>query len=114
MQDIITRIDSLIEYKAQPQSYLFKDDVVKILEYIIDDVPEDRIFLESIKFLMEKCWSFSNNEMNETFDNILATYGIIDKRGVERKMIVEKRGVNFVKKIVKLSNINEIMKILDK
>jgi hypothetical protein len=113
MEDILERIEKLLAvYKKE--GFLEKSDVIQILDHVISDCPEDKVLIETIKAQVDRYWSKSNIELKECMDDVFAFYGIINKKDISKKMIVEKKGSFYVKTPVDLSKNDKIKKILNK
>ncbi len=113
-EDIISKIDQALDkIQKEQSSFLLKENVLKVFDYLIEDVPDDKILLETQKYFFSKNWNSYNEDIREQFDRILSYYGIKENRSIDRKMIVQKQGNTFVKRVVRLSNYNNIKELLN-
>jgi hypothetical protein len=101
--DIINQIDKLLG-RTNIEGFLSKSDAKLIIEEIIREFPDDKVFLEIVLHNIEKNWSPSNINLIQNIDRILEYYGIIEG-GNHRKSIIEQRGKNIVRKFVTINNI---------
>jgi hypothetical protein len=113
--DILDKINELLSrHGTESGLTLYKEDAVAILDFLSENVKEDRVLLRALKRYVETAWNVKNDYLKESMEDILAFYGIIDKDGVQPKMVVEKRGACLIKTQVELKNIEDIKGILDK
>jgi hypothetical protein len=109
----MTIIEKIEDFISARDNSVTKVDVVKILDYIIEDVPEDKVYLESFRDNADSYWSSTNSKMVKNFKKILSSYGIItEETNVDRRSIMEKKGKNIVKKFIELKHKQEINEIL--
>jgi arginyl-tRNA synthetase len=109
----MTLIEKIEDFISARDNSVTKVDVVKILDYIIEDVPEDKVYLESFRDNADSYWSSTNSKMVKNFKKILSSYGIItEETNVDRRSIMEKKGKNIVKKFIELKHKQEINEIL--
>lgn len=109
--EILEKIEEFISAK---DNSITKVDVVKIIDYIIEDAPEDKVYLEAFRDSVESYWSSTNTKMVKNFKKILTTYGIVvsEDMNVDRRSVMEKKGKNIIKKFIKLKHADEIKEIL--
>jgi hypothetical protein len=112
--DIIDRIDQLLKENDIRKNfkYIPKENALKILEYIEQSTPEDKILIETIKQYIKRDWSIGNPTLLEQFYRVLMFYGILEGN-VQRKSILENRGKTIVKKFVIIENQKHIRKLLE-
>jgi len=114
-EDILDKINQLLnKHGTTSELKLYKEDAVTILELLERNVAEDRILLRALKRYTETSWSSSNQYINECMEDILAYYGIIEKKGIDPKMIIEKRGSCVIKKQIEIDSLDDIKGILEK
>ena len=114
-EDILDKINNLLtKHGSKSDLVLYKEDAVDILELLEDNVEEDKVLLGALKRYVESAWSSKNEYLKESMEDVLAYYGVIDKDGVEPKMVIEKRGSCIIKRQVEIENIDDIKGILDK
>jgi hypothetical protein len=114
--DILDKIDSFLEQCEQVGKYKFipRENALKIIESIIESVPEDEILLDTVRVSIDKEWKISNKELVEKFYKILQYYGILEEENCSfRKTILEKKGNTLVRKFVTVDNKKFIKKLLD-
>jgi hypothetical protein len=113
--DILDKINELLtRHGTTSELTLYKEDAVSILDLLADNVREDRVLLKALRTHVDEGWSANNNHLKESMEDVLAFYGIIEKDGVQPKMVVEKRGTCLIKTQVELENMDDIKGILDK
>jgi hypothetical protein len=109
----MTVLEKIEEFISSRDNSVTKVDVVKIMDYIIKDVPDDKVHLEAFKDSVECYWSSTNSKMVKNFKKILSSYGIItEETNVDRRAVMEKKGKNIVKKFIELNHSQEIKEIL--
>jgi len=108
--DILEKIKIFCE-NLEGDGYIERESLIKILDFIIEDCSEDKIFLETIKTQVLKHWSINNYELRESIDNLFAYYGIKEKKGVEKKLVMEKRGNLMIRTPKLLKHITDIKEL---
>lgn len=108
MENILQKID---EFLSAHDNNLSKKDAIAIINYLIEDVPDDSIYLETFKDSIENYWSVNNVKLNANFKKILSSYGILNEN-VSRRFSLELNGKHLVKKFIDLKHKSEIKKIL--
>ena len=111
--DILDRIDLFLKdvELTSEVKYIPQENAIQILEYIIDDVSEDRILLQTIINEIRRDWKISNKSLLEDFYKILEYYGVVGK-SQERKTILEAKGKTIVRKFVNLNSMKNILRLL--
>lgn len=107
--DIVKRIDEFISTK---DNKICKSSVIKILEYLIIDIPEDKVYLEAFKDTVSKHWSAKDGTLVNNFKKILSTYGVLNE-DVERRSKMEKKGKTIIKRFIEPNHIEEIKELLE-
>jgi hypothetical protein len=114
-EDILEKINNLLtRHGSSSDLVLYKEDAVTLIDLLVENVEEDRVLLQALKRYVETSWNTKNDYLKESMEDVLAYYGIIEKKGIEPKMVMEKRGTYLIKKQVELKNIDHIKGILDK
>jgi glycerate-2-kinase len=110
IMDIIERIDEVLS-KIEG-NYLSAEEAVEVIEYIISEVPEDRVLLEPFANIIKEKWTGNNDTTMINFKKILSAYGIYNDG--ERRAVLEMKGKTIVRKFIELKNKDKIKKIIDK
>ncbi len=110
MENILQRID---EFLSKKDNTLCKNEILTIIDYLIEDVPADIVYLQAFRDSVNDYWSSNNSVMFGNFKKILSTYGIMREQ-IERRSVLELKGKHIVKKFVELKHKNEIQTILKK
>jgi hypothetical protein len=111
--DILDRIDSFfkeVELTSEVK-YIGEEEAIKVLEFIINDVPEDKVLLQTIVNEIKRDWKMSNKSLLEDFYKILEYYGVLGE-SEERKTILETKGKTIVRKFVNLNSRKKILRLL--
>jgi hypothetical protein len=111
MSDILNKIDTVLNKVHGTGFYIKKQNAINIMEYIIKDVPDDKILLEAFKRIIDSEWSYTNTSLIEDFKCILEQYGVIGN-SIHRKMILEVNKNKIVRSFIKLKHIEEIKALL--
>ena len=114
MMDILQKIDNFLEnVEAFDEcKYISKENALLIIEYIIQNVSEDKLLLETIYDYINKEWGVGKNRVIKNFYKILSYYGIIENKSTPRKTILEKKGKIVVRKFVTLKDQQTIKELL--
>ena len=108
--DILQKLEKLFLEDAD-FIYVSKDKILNIFGYLVEDT-DDSILLGTIKQQIKEHWGLHNKKLIEDVHDILGYYGIIERKNVQKKMIVEKKGKFFIKNFIVLKHINEIKELL--
>lgn len=112
MGDILKRIECILEKSENSNIEIFREDALRIIDLITEEVKEEKILLHGIRRSIELSWGINNKKLKETIEDVLAYYGIVNKTGISPKMITEKKGDYMIKKKFELKNAKKIHDIL--
>jgi hypothetical protein len=111
--DILERINIFLDESKNHLNikYIPQENAIQILEYIIDEVKDDKILLNAMLSSIKKEWSISNKSLIENFYNVLSFYGVLGE-SADRKTILENKGKNIIRKFITLKSKDKITKLL--
>jgi hypothetical protein len=111
--DILERINCFIRdiELSSDVKYISEENAIQVLEYIIFDIPEDKVLLQAIINEIKRDWKFSNKSLLGDFYKIIEYYGVLGESH-NRKTILEIKGKTIVRKFVNLKSRNKILKLL--
>jgi hypothetical protein len=111
--DILDRIDSFIkEIEISSEvKYIAEESAIEVIECIIDEVPEDKVILETVVNVIKRDWGLSNKSLLNDFYKIMEYYGILGETE-NRKTVLEKKGKTIVRKFMNLKSKKRILRLL--
>ena len=108
MDEIIQKIDKFL---GTHENSITKTEVLRVVDYLIEDVEDDKVYLEAFRNTVEAYWSTTNIKLVENFNRILSLYGILSEN-VDRKATLEVKGKHIVKRFIEVKHAKEIKDIL--
>ena len=99
MGDIVDKLNTFIE-RVECTSFIPKETAIRVIGFLQEDSPDDKVLLENTQIVIEKYWSQGNVELLENFYELLEFYNVIEgaRNILENKTILEKKGNQVVRK----------------